>query len=151
MPCDEDVESKGDDSESISIRQTPRETAPPVTTPPAPPVTTPLESCESDNGVYGLVEGVETFVAYDYEMRTIADNTDPTRISSDVLPKLEKAIVDSILHDLFPQKCASTAIGKRTLIEGIDIIGVSMNPLDFVTDSSKFRTIDMNFMILSRC
>ena len=151
VPCDEDVESKGDESESISIRQTPRETAPPVTTPPAPPVTPPLESCESDNGVYGLVEGVETFVAYDYEMQTIADNTDPTRISTDVLPKLEKAIVDSILHDLFPQKCASTAIGKRALIEGIDIIGVSMNPLDFVTDSSKFRTIYISFMILSRC
>ncbi len=141
VPCDEDVESKGDESESISTRQTPRETAPPQTT---PPVTTPSETCVSDNGVYGLVEGVETFVSYNYEMKTIADNTDPTRISTDILPKLEKAIVDSILHDLFPQKCASTAIGKRSLNEGIDIIGVSMNPLDFVTVNSKFQTIDMS-------
>lgn len=155
VPCDEDVESRGDQSESISKRQTPRETTPPAAAPTTLPPQTPKteEICVSDNGVYGLVEGIETFVSYNYEMQTIADNTDPTRISTDVLPKLEKAIVDSMLHDLFPQKCADTAIGKRSLNEGLDIIGVSMNPLDIVTDNSKFQMVDVNVIlaILGQC
>ena len=127
LPCDDNVESNGDNSKSISTRNDPEARAP--------------ESCLSDNGVYGKVEGVGVPISYQYEMQTFS-STDSTKVNSQILPKLEKMIVDSILPHIFPEKCASTSIGKRSLNDGeLEAIGVSMNPLDYVTTLCKFLTI----------
>lgn len=74
---------------------------------------------------------------YFYEMKT-ATGTNLSKIDNEILPLLEKAIVDSILQEVFPDKCKSTAIGKRQLRESrnkrhLEIVGVSMYPPDYVT------------------
>lgn len=130
MPCDEDVESKGNKSTSISTR--------------TDPVTKPSETdtgvCVSSEGVYGTVTDTEVAVSYLYEMQTVG-GVDSTTVKNEILPTLEKKIVDSLLHDLFPEKCAKTAIGKRSLQDGIlEVSGVSMNPLDYVTKNGKYLT-----------
>ncbi len=127
MPCDEDVESRGNKSTSISTR--------------TDPVTKPSETetgvCVSSEGVYGTVTDTEVPISYLYEMQTIG-GVDSTTVKTEILPTLEKKIVDSLLHDLFPEKCAETAIGKRSLQGILEVIGVSMNPLDYVTKNGKW-------------
>jgi hypothetical protein len=61
--------------------------------------------------------------------------TSPSTINDDILPLVEKAIVDSILQEVFPDSCGSTAIGKRKLRiqRHLEVTGVSMYPPDYVT------------------
>ena len=77
-------------------------------------------------------------ITYLYAMDTVA-GTDPSKIDNEILPRLEKVIVDSILQEVFPERCASTAIGKRKrkrklrIQRRLEVVGVSIYPPDYVT------------------
>lgn len=127
MPCDEDVESKGNESTSISTRNDP------VTK----PEETDTKVCASSDGVYGTVTVNTISVTYEYEMQTDG-GVDSTVVEDEILPTLEKKIVDSLLPALFPDECPDTAIGKRILTgEIVDVVGVSMHPQDYVSKNGK--------------
>ena len=98
-------------------------------------------SCVTTDGTFGNISDSTALLMvplhYFYEMKT-ATSTNLSKIDNEILPLLEKAIVDSILQEVFPDKCKSTAIGKRQLRESrnkrhLEIVGVSMYPPDYVT------------------
>lgn len=139
-PCDEDVDSTGIyDSDSISTRYDP------VTKAPNQGTDNPAEACVSSERSFGQTSTVTETVSYLYEMQT-KNGTKEGRIRSFILPTLEEAIVNSILGDIFPEICPSTAIGKRkekrSFVrslngEDLEVIGVSMHPPDEITSNSK--------------
>jgi hypothetical protein len=96
------------------------------------PSAAPSESkCESTEGVYGDVTAeVSTVIPYAYELEA---NTTEILIEMLVLPELEKAILDSILSEVFEEDCGS---GRRKLRVGrrLGVIGVSKNPDDMIID-----------------
>jgi hypothetical protein len=143
-PCDEDVESNGvNNSDSISTRFDP------VTKAPSDTQEYPTDVCVSSDGIFGNILDTASLmtlpITYLYEMQTVA-GTDQELIDDNILPKLEKVIMDSILPEAFPTKCAATAIGKRkqkrklhrSLNDGLlEVIGVSMYPPDDITTDCK--------------
>lgn len=129
-PCEDNVSSNGG---SMSGRNDP------VTEPP-----TPTPPCVTSDGTFGSIVDDSNLIAvpfhYYYEMETVT-GTGELKINNDILPILEKAIVDSILQEVFPEKCATTAFGKRNLRESqnrrhLEVVGVSMYPPDYVTVDS---------------
>lgn len=101
--------------------------------------------CVTLDGTFGNIADDSDLIAvplhYYYEMETVT-GTGELKINNDILPILEKAIVDSILQEEFPEKCATTAFGKRNLRESrsrrhLEVVGVSMYPPDYVTIDCK--------------
>eukprot|EP00536_Pseudo-nitzschia_multiseries_P007951 jgi/Psemu1/19111/gm1.19111_g len=152
LPCDENVvsETTNENPNPISGRfpvpsPDPSEspTSSPTSAPTAPaPETSP---CVTTDGTFGDISDSDTLRAipllYFYEMKVVTGTT-PREINDQILPGLEKAMVDSILQEVFPDKCATTAIGKRRLLESrsrrrLEVVGVSMYPPDFVTVNCK--------------
>lgn len=139
-PCDEDVDSTGIyNSDSISTRYDP------VTKAPSDGTDNPAEACVSSERSFGKTSTVTEPVSYLYEMQT-KNGIEEGRIRSFILPTLEEKIVNSILGDIFPEICPSTAIGKRkekrSFVrslngEDIEVIGVSMHPPDEITSIRK--------------
>jgi hypothetical protein len=105
------------------------------------PSATPIEPCISTDGTFGVVSGtVETDVpiSYMYEMETVSGVT-PETIDSVILPQLEKAIVDSVLEEVFPDGCVGTEVGKRRLRlkRRLTVTGITMNPSDLINEECK--------------
>ena len=139
-PCDDNVVSLG-----ISARDD-------VTEAPTEKITdsdSSSEPCVSSDGTFGNIADdaalITVPITYLYEME-IVSGTNQSVIDNEVLPSLEKVVVDSILHDIFPDTCASTAIGKRKqrrkLLRNqrnrrLEAVGVSMYPPDYVTVNCK--------------
>jgi hypothetical protein len=103
---------------------------------------TDAEACVSSDGTFGNISLKTIQITNLYEMQTVA-GVDKTQIENEILPSLEKVIVDSILHELFPENCAATAIGKRRRElqrslndESLKVIGVSMYPPDDITTNT---------------
>jgi hypothetical protein len=93
------------------------------------PSAAPTDSkCESAEGVYGDISGDSTVIAYTYELEA---STTEELIIGEVLPALERAIVDSILSEVFEEDCGP---GRRKLRVGrrLGVIGVSKNPDDSI-------------------
>jgi len=142
-PCDENVVSELiSSSDSISTRYDP------VTKTPSETDESSAEPCVSSDGTFGNISDATALmtvpITYLYEMQTVA-GTNQGKIDSEVLPRLEKAIVDSILHEFFPENCVTTAIGKRKQKRKLrrslndrllEVIGVSMYPPDYITANS---------------
>ena len=161
-PCDENVESNGvDNSNSISTRYVPVVTeAPEVPEVPEDPSDTkesPTDVCISSDGIFGNILDTTALmtlpITYLYEMQTVV-GTDQDQINDEILPKLEKFIMDSILPEVFPTKCAATAIGKRKQRRKLqndgllEVIGVSMYPPDDITTNCKCTsTVDYSIII----
>jgi hypothetical protein len=102
------------------------------------PSTAPLEPCISTDGTFGVVSGtLETDVAvrYMYEMETVF-GVSKEKIDRVILPQLEKAIVDSVLDEIFPNGCVGTGVGKRhlRLQRRLTVTGITMNPADLIND-----------------
>lgn len=115
-------------------------TATPVTSAPS---AAPLEPCISTDGTFGVVSGTpdtDVVVGYMYEMETAAGVTTET-IDSVILPQLEKAIVDSVLEEVFPGGCIGTDVGKRflRLQRRLTVTGISMNPSDLINEECKLN------------
>jgi hypothetical protein len=121
---------------------TSRPSSPPTSTPSVAPSSTPTTSpssapseptCESTQGVWGGDSGESTVIAYGYELETAMTGLTiigiEDYIETEVLPELERAIVDSVLSEVFPENCGS---GRRKLRVGrrLEVIGVSKNPPD---------------------
>jgi len=96
--------------------------------------------CTTSDGTFGIISDTSLMtvsISYLYEIETVT-GTNQSIIDSEILPILEKAIVDDILQEVFPDRCGSTAIGKRKLRiqRRLKVIGVSMYPPDFITSDS---------------
>lgn len=140
-PCDENVESKGiNNSDSISTRYDPN------TEPPSGAPETPTQPCVSSDGTFGDISDAALLavpVTYHYEMQIVA-GTSTEKVNDEVLPKLEQVIVDSILHEAFPEECTAKVIGKRKKRKLhrshnnrlLEVTGVSMYPPDYITTNS---------------
>ena len=150
-PCDENVVSKGiNSSDSISTRNDPITQAPrDDSTTEAIEAIKSSSLCVSSDGTFGNISDTALMtvpITYLYEMEVVV-GTNVSTIDDKILPRLEKAILDSILQEVFPDKCASTstAIGKRKrklriqrrLI--LEVIRVSMYPPDYITANCKYR------------
>ncbi|KAL3927795.1 MAG: hypothetical protein SGARI_005227 [Bacillariaceae sp.] len=105
------------------------------------------EPCKSTSGgTFGTVSGTPSTdvpVSYMYEMETAPGVTQMT-IDTVILPSLEKAIVDSVLQEAFPDECpssdVSTEVGKRllrSLRRRLAVTGITMNPPDMVNEECK--------------
>jgi hypothetical protein len=67
--------------------------------------------------------------AYELEVTSGAD------IVEDVLPKLEQAIVDSVLSDVFSDECGSRRRSLRVAISRkLAVTGISRHPPDAISD-----------------
>jgi hypothetical protein len=104
------------------------------------PSDSPREPCESTDGIFGVVSGTpstDVAINYMYEMET-APGVSQMTIDTVILPQLEKAIVDSVLEEVFPNECAGVSVGKRRLrIQGgrrLTVTGITMNPPDMVNE-----------------
>lgn len=103
---------------------------------------TPLVPCISTDGTFGVVsETPETdvTVSYMYEMETAAGASKDT-IDNVILPQLEKAIVDSVLEEVFQGGCIGTEVGKRRLRfkrRQLAVTGITMNPSDLINEECK--------------
>jgi hypothetical protein len=102
------------------------------------PSAAPLEPCISTDGTFGVVSGTaetDVTVSYMYEMETVP-GVKKEMIDSVILPQLEKAIVDSVLQDIFPGGCVGTGVGKRhlRLQRRLTVTGITMNPSDFINE-----------------
>ena len=165
-PCDEDVESNGvDNSNSISTRYDPVVTEAPEapegsegSEDPSDAQETPTDVCISSDGIFGNILDTTALmtlpITYLYEMQTVT-GTDQDQINDKILPKLEKFIMDSILPEVFPTKCAATAIGKRRQRRNLqndgllEVIGVSMYPPDDITSNCKCTSTVSYSIIIS--
>mmetsp|Transcript_18671 Transcript_18671/g.21041 ORF Transcript_18671/g.21041 Transcript_18671/m.21041 type:complete len:420 (-) Transcript_18671:50-1309(-) len=92
--------------------------------------------CTTSDGTFGTISDTSLMtvpISYFYEIETVT-GTNQSIIDSEILPILEKAIVDDILQEIFPDRCGSTAIGKRKLRvqRRLEVIGLSMYPPDFI-------------------
>jgi len=138
-PCDENVVSTEiENSDTISTRYDDSETNPSVGT-----EEILSQPCVSSDGIFGEISdnALATLpITYHYEMQTVA-GTSAEKINNVILPELEKVIVESILHEVFPEECTTIAFGKRkqrkldrSLNDRLDkAIGVSMYPPDYIT------------------
>jgi len=93
--------------------------------------------CTTSDGTFGTISDTSLMtvpISYFYEIETVT-GTNQSIIDSEILPILEKAIVDDILQEIFPDRCGSTAIGKRKfrVQRRLEVIGLSMYPPDFIT------------------
>ena len=85
-------------------------TAKPSASPSFSPTVSPSSSptradCESTNGIFGVVdEGVSVTVDFAYEVEVSLDEKGNETIQDNILPPLEKAIVDSILPVVFQEQ-----------------------------------------------
>lgn len=109
---------------------------PPTT--PSPSSAVPLEPCISTDGTFGVVSGTtetDVTVSYMYELETVPGVTEDM-IESSILPQLEKAIVDSVLEEVFPGGCIGTEVGKRHLRvhRRLAVTGITMNPYDLINE-----------------
>ena len=108
--------------------------------------------CTTSDGTFGIISDTALMtvpISYQYEMEAIT-GTSPSTINDDILPLVEKAIVDSILQEVFPDSCGSTAIGKRKLRiqRHLEVTGVSMYPPDYIT-TCKYTITHMSTFFLS--
>ncbi|KAL3939738.1 MAG: hypothetical protein SGARI_001262 [Bacillariaceae sp.] len=109
------------------------------------PSDAPKEPCESTNGTFGVVSGTpdtDVSINYMYEMETAPGVTQMT-IDTVILPALEKAIVDSVLEEAFPNECAGVSTGKRNLRvqRRLAVTGITMNPPDMVNEECEYNYV----------
>lgn len=106
----------------------------------------PLVPCISTDGTFGVVsETPETdvTVSYMYEMET-AEGVSKDTIDNVILPQLEKAIVDSVLEEVFQGGCIGTEVGKRRLRfqrRQLAVTGITMNPSDLINEECKLDAV----------
>lgn len=103
------------------------------------------ETCESDaKGDYfltssqsNLASNSNNMIQYKYRLETQKDGAD---ISSEVLPFLEKALLDSIIPDLFSGHCNSSRSLKKYFHSSrkLSIVGASTKPVDLIAEDGKY-------------
>jgi len=120
------------------------------TSSPSPPNDPEEAPCTTSDGTFGIIRNIDSDsdtdtdntlmtipIEYQYEIEAIT-GTKRSTINNDILPLVEKAIVDSILQEVFPDRCGNTEIGKRRLRiqRRLEVTGVSMYPPDYITTST---------------
>jgi hypothetical protein len=93
---------------------------------------------------------IDVPIQYQYEMETISGTT-LSEIDSDILPKLEKVIVDSVLSEVFPDICPNVAFGKRRSLRNqrnLAVTGITMNPADLVNEECKLLVLLSEICVL---
>lgn len=78
-----------------------------------------------------------------YEMET-AEGVSKDTIDNVILPQLEKAIVDSVLEEVFQGGCIGTEVGKRRLRfqrRQLAVTGITMNPSDLINEECKLDAV----------
>jgi hypothetical protein len=107
--------------------------------PSSPQMPTPspaTASCVSTDGTFGIVDRDDLIVVpvnYVYELETVPDTTE-SEIENEILPNVERAIVDSLLSEAFPDGCNSSSFGRKRIRvrRRLEVTGISMNPPDLV-------------------
>jgi hypothetical protein len=95
----------------------------------------PTVACVSNDGVYGDIDGVATTIGFAYYLES---STTEKLIESTVLPELERAIIDSLLSEVFAEECGGRRhlrVDRRLQNE---IFGISKNPVDLIMDDGKY-------------
>jgi hypothetical protein len=109
----------------------------PTVVPSSQPSSAPSDKkCVSNDGVYGDIDGVATTIGYAYELES---NTTEVLIELEVLPELERAIIDSLLSEVFAEECGSERRHLRVdrRLQNL-IFGISKNPDDLILDDGKY-------------
>jgi hypothetical protein len=139
--------------------QAPTETnivVPEGTSSPSPPNDPEGAPCTSSDGTFGIISDTDTDttlitipIRYQYEIEAIT-GTKKSTINNVILPLVEKAIVDSILQEVFPDRCGNTEIGKRKLRiqRRLEVTGVSIYPSDYITTGKYTITHMSTFFFL---
>jgi hypothetical protein len=127
------------------------------TSSPSPPNDPEEAPCTTSDGTFGIIRSIDSDsdsdtdntlmtipIEYPYEIEAIT-GTKRSTINNDILPLVEKAIVDSILQEVFPDRCGNTEVGKRRLRiqRRLEVTGVSMYPPDYIT-TCKYTTTHMS-------
>ncbi len=100
--------------------------------------TTPCSS--SNNGSFFISETdgvVNNIINYKYQMELAKDSAN---ISTEVLPVLEKALLDKILPNLFIDECGSRRLFEeyqRNHMRRLSIVGASSKPVDVESSDGK--------------
>jgi hypothetical protein len=94
------------------------------------------KKCDSNDGVYGDIDGVATTIGYAYELES---NTTEVLIELEILPELERAIIDGLLSEVFGEECGGSErrhlrVDRRLQNE---IFGISKNPDDLILEDGK--------------
>lgn len=118
---------------------TAKPSASPSFSPTASPSSSPTRAdCESTNGIFGVVdEGVSVTVDFAYEVEVSLDEKGNETIQDNILPPLEKAIVDSILPIVFQEQCDRTNGRRLRSQRRLEVLGISQYPDDYIYDDCK--------------
>ena len=93
--------------------------------------------CSSSDGIFGAVDDAsDLVVGFSYELEVSGADQSDDSIQENIMPSLEKAIVDSILPTLFADQCGSTR--RLRVSRRLEVVGISKYPDDYIYDDCTF-------------